>query len=136
MEPANLHVLTINGGSSSIKFALFEATGALKRILAGGIDRIGLPDATWHAKGVDQADNFSRSIEAPDHSVAVGILMDWVEKRRDTLAAVGHRVVHGGPKYSEPQRINAEMVAELHRLDPFDPEHLPEEILLTEAFHH
>ena len=51
------------------------------------------------------------------------------------MTAVGHRVVHGGPKYSEPQRIDAEMVEELHRLSPFDPEHLPEEILLTEAFH-
>ena len=48
---------------------------------------------------------------------------------------MGHRVVHGGPKYSEPQRITAAMVEELHRLSPFDPEHLPEEILLTEAFH-
>jgi len=63
--------------------------------------------------------------------------MDWIEERggSDALTAVGHRVVHGGPKYSEPQRINAEMVEELHRLSPFDPEHLPEEILLTEAFH-
>jgi acetate kinase len=63
--------------------------------------------------------------------------MDWIEERggSDALTAVGHRVVHGGPKYSEPQRINAEMVEELHRLSPVDPEHLPEEILLTEAFH-
>jgi acetate kinase len=52
------------------------------------------------------------------------------------LTAVGHRVVHGGPKYSEPQRITPEMIEDLHRLSPFDPEHLPEEILLTEAFHH
>jgi acetate kinase len=44
-------------------------------------------------------------------------------------------VVHGGPKYSEPQRITAEMIEELRRLSPFDPEHLPEEILLTDAFH-
>ena len=51
------------------------------------------------------------------------------------LTAVGHRVVHGGPKYSEPQRITAEMVEELRQLSPFDPEHLPEEIQLTEAFH-
>ena len=55
MEPANLHILTINGGSSSIKFALFEAAESLKRILAGGIERIGLPDATWHAKGVNRS---------------------------------------------------------------------------------
>jgi acetate kinase len=44
-------------------------------------------------------------------------------------------VVHGGPKYWEPQQITPEMVVELHHLSPFDPEHLPEEILLTEAFH-
>jgi len=48
---------------------------------------------------------------------------------------VGHRVVHGGPTYSKPQRITPEMVEELHHLSPFDPEHLPEEILLTGAFH-
>jgi len=48
---------------------------------------------------------------------------------------VGHRVVHGGPKYSEPQRITPVLVEELRQLSPFDPEHLPEEIRLTEACH-
>jgi acetate kinase len=76
-------------------------------------------------------------VTAPDHTVAVGALMDWIEERggRDALTAVGHRVVHGGPKYSQPQRITAEMVEELLRLSAFDPEHLPEEIQLTKAFH-
>ncbi|MBE0620299.1 MAG: acetate/propionate family kinase, partial [Burkholderiales bacterium] len=130
-------VLTINGGSSSIKFALFEAADAPRRILAGAIERIGLPDCSMRVKGADQADNFSRPVTAPDHAVAVGALMDWIEARstRDALSAVGHRVVHGGPKYSQPQRITADMVEELRRLSAFDPEHLPEEILLTEAFH-
>ena len=116
---------------------MFEAGDSLRRILEGGIERIGLPDATLRVKGQNQADNFSRLVSAPDHTAAVGALMDWIEERGggDALTAVGHRVVHGGPKYSEPQRINAEMVEELHRLSPFDPEHLPEEILLTEAFH-
>ena len=137
MKPASPHILTINGGSSSIKFALFEAGDSPRRILEGAIERIGQPEATFRVKGVTQADNFSQSVAAPDHTVAVGALMDWIEERggRDRLTAVGHRVVHGGPKYSEPQRITAEMVEELRRLSPFDPEHLPEEILLTEAFH-
>jgi acetate kinase len=88
-------------------------------------------------KGSNQADNFSRLVTAPDHTAAVNVLMDWIEEHsgHDTLTAVGHRVVHGGPKYSKPQRITAQMIDELHRLSPFDPEHLPEEILLTEAFH-
>jgi acetate kinase len=138
MKPANPRILTINGGSSSIKFALFEAGDPLRRILEGGIERIGLPEAALRVKGLDQADNFSRSVAAPDHTAAVGALMDWVEERsgRDALTAVGHRVVHGGPNYSKPQRITPEMIDELQRLSPFDPEHLPEEILLTEAFHH
>jgi acetate kinase len=137
MEPANPRILTINGGSSSIKFALFEAGDLLRRILEGEIERIGLPEATLRVKGLDQDDNVSRPMTAPDHTAAVGALMDWIEQRigRDALTAVGHRVVHGGPKYGKPQRVTAEMVEELHRLSPFDPEHLPEEILLTEAFH-
>lgn len=130
-------ILTINGGSSSIKFALFEAGDPLRRVFEGEIERIGLPEAALRVKGLGRADNFSRPMAAPDHTVAVGALMDWIEERlgQNSLTAVGHRVVHGGPKYSMPQRITAEMVEELHRLSPFDPEHLPEEILLTEAFH-
>ncbi len=130
-------ILTINGGSSSIKFALFEAGDSLRRILEGAIERIGLPEPTLRVKGLNQADNFARPVAAPDHTVAVGALMDWLEARlgRDALTAVGHRVVHGGPQYSQPQRITPEMVEELRRLSPFDPEHLPEEILLTEALH-
>ena len=137
MKPANPRILTINGGSSSIKFALFEAGDSLRRILDGVIERIGLPEATLRVKSLNQADNFSRAVTAPDHTVAVGVLMDWIEERsgRDALVAVGHRVVDGGPKYYEPQRITAEMVEELRRLSPFDPDHMPEEMLLTEAFH-
>ena len=88
-------------------------------------------------KGSNPADNLSRAVVAPDHTAAIGVLMDWIEERiqRGELAAVGHRVVHGGPKYWEPQRITPAMIDELHQLSPFDPEHLPEEILLTEAFH-
>ena len=136
MKPVNPRILTINGGSSSIKFALFEVGDVLRRILEGGIERIGLADATFRVQGVNQSDNFSRSVKAPDHTAAVDALMDWIEELsgRDALTAVGHRVVHGGPKFSQPQRITPAMVEELRRLSPFDPQHLPEEILLTEAF--
>ena len=116
---------------------MFEAGDSPRRILEGGIERIGLPDAIFHVKGFGQMEDFSRLIAAPDHTAAVGVLMDWIEEHagRDALTAVGHRVVHGGPKYSEPALITKEMVEELRQLKPFDPEHLPEEIQLTEAFH-
>ena len=133
----NVNVLTVNGGSSSIKFALFESAKPLRRVLAGRIEGIGRPAGQFTVKGAETANNFSRSIVAQDHTTAVDILMNWVGERirHGQLAAVGHRVVHGGPKYWKPQRITPEMIRELHLLSPFDPEHLPEEILLTEAFH-
>ncbi|HLZ97280.1 MAG TPA: acetate/propionate family kinase, partial [Steroidobacteraceae bacterium] len=95
------------------------------------------PEATLRVTGANHADNVSRAVTAPDHTAAADVLMDWIEERRgrDTVTAVGHRVVHGGPTYYKPQRLTAEMVEELHRLSPFDPDHLPGEIRLTEAFH-
>ena len=137
MKPAEQRILTINGGSSSIKFAVFEVTDSLNRILGGSIEQIGLPNTILRVKGLSKADNFSRPVEAQNHTVAVATLMDWIEERcgKDGLSAIGHRVVQGGPKYSKPQQITEEMVEELRQLSSFDPEHLPEEILLTEAFH-
>jgi acetate kinase len=89
-------------------------------------------------KSAHAAESFVRPVTAPDQTSAVGALMDWIGERKgsEAVTAVGHRVVHGGPKYVQPQRITAEMVSDLHQLSPFDPEHLPEEILLTEAFRH
>jgi acetate kinase len=112
-HPAGRLVLTVNGGSSSIKFALFETNQALKRIAEGKIERIGLPEARFDA------------------------MMHWAGDRigSASLSAVGHRVVHGGPNYSEPQRITPEIIQELRRLVPFAPRHLPGEILLAEALH-
>jgi acetate kinase len=129
-------VLTINGGSSSIKFAVFDAGQPPRRLAGGAVERIGLRGATFHVKGVSPGESFVRPVTAPDQTSAVGALMDWLgqRERTDAVAAVGHRVVHGGPTYFQPQRVTTELVAELRRLSPFDPEHLPEEISLVEAF--
>jgi acetate kinase len=135
MKTAVPCILSVNGGSSSIKFALFEATDSLDRILEGGLDRIGSSNAIFHVKANNPIEDDSRPVSAPDHAAAVGVLMDWIEKRSEgaTLIAVGHRVLQGGPKYYKPQRITADMIAELHQLSSFDPEHIPEEIELIEA---
>jgi acetate kinase len=131
-------ILSINGGSSSIKFALFEVGVSLQKVMVGAIEQIGQPQTTLQVKGLVLADNFSRPMTARDHTAAAGVLVDWLEERLgpNVLAAVGHRVVQGGPKYCEPQLITDEMIEEVRHLIPFDPEHLPEEILLTEAVRH
>jgi len=137
-KPDHACILTINGGSSSIKFALFEDRDPLQRILHGEIDRIGLPQATLRVDGLLPAGHVLRQVAAPDHAAAVRALMDYIEERgtHGALTAVGHRVVHGGPKYSAPQRISEEMIEDLRGLSSFDPEHMPEELLLIEAFSH
>jgi acetate kinase len=131
-------VLAINGGSSSIKFALFGASEPMGRILSGKLEGVGQPAGVFTAKGADKADDVSKSVAIPDHAAAVDLLVDWLQERIEpgALVAVGHRVVHGGPKYWEPQQVTPEMIAELRQLSSFDPEHLPDELRLIEGFQH
>jgi acetate kinase len=133
---ADSHILTINSGSSSIKFALFKEDQSLPCVLHGRIECIGLPQTTFHVKGAIKEDNFSRLVVAPDHSSATDILLGWIEKQGlgETLVAIGHRVVHGGPKYNRAERITIEMISDLRKLFLLDPEHLPSEILIVEGF--
>jgi CRP-like cAMP-binding protein len=92
MKPANPHILTVNGGSSSIKFALFEAGNPLRWILGGEIERIGVPAATFKMKGLTPADNFAHSVSAPDYTAAVGALSDCTLYRIEKALMV--RLLH------------------------------------------
>ncbi len=128
-------MLTINGGSSSIKFALYRAEQSGDRLLSGKIDRIGLSQARFVAN-VPGQQPYVRPLVAPNHQVAGTFLIDWLEQQPGfaALAGIGHRIVHGGSKYGEPQRVTPPLVRELRRLKPYDPEHLPAEIQLIELF--
>jgi acetate kinase len=132
--PTNRSILTINGGSSSIKFGLFTEEDPPQRRLTGKIERIGLAGSTLTLG--DGEDRTTRFIEAGDHKAAVAALIDVLSARSgwERPAAVGHRVVHGGPRYRAPERITPKMLETLRSLSPFDPEHLPSEIALIETF--
>ncbi|WP_291859512.1 acetate/propionate family kinase [Marinilabilia sp.] len=134
MNSEQVCILTINGGSSSIKFALYEAGGTPTRLLHGEIDRIGLKDSTLifnNEKG-DQKDTLQ--IEASDNHSAINFLLNWLEEqdRFSSVKAVGHRVVHG-MNHTVPELITPELMDELHRIAPYDPDHLPDEIELIET---
>ena len=128
-------ILSINSGSSSIKFALFEAGKTLERICSGSISRLGWTGSTFEVKNSRGENRFTTAVAAPNHTIAVGVLTKWLGKEFDeqSFAAVGHRIVHGGPKYHAPRRVDAEMIRELRSFSPFDPEHLPRELELIEA---
>ncbi len=135
MKHIKSYILTINGGSSSIKFAIYKASKPLKKTLYGKINRIGSPDTTLTFN--DQTKNKQQSInlEASDHKAAVNFLIDWLEGQHDfnSISAIGHRVVHG-MKHMEPEIITKKLLDELHRFEIYDPDHLPAEIELIKGF--
>src|ERR1039457_6535113 len=135
MKTDSAGILTINGGSSSIKFAHYGASEPLKRGLHGKIDRIGLSGTNMTFHDADGKPQASRQLAAADHKSAANSLLDWLETQPDfaSVKSVGHRVVHG-MKHTEPELVTQELLDELHRIAPYDPDHLPREIELIEAF--
>jgi acetate kinase len=135
MKTARPNILTINGGSSSIKFALYQIEKPLKRGLYGKIDRIGLSGTNLTFHNADGKPSASRKLDAADHKSAANSLIDWLEKQIDfkSVKGVGHRVVHG-MKHTEPEIVTKKLLDELRRISPNDPDHLPREIELIETF--
>ncbi|MGB5082347.1 MAG: acetate/propionate family kinase [Burkholderiales bacterium] len=134
MKSAGKSILTINAGSSSIRFALYEAGEAPRRLLEGKIDRIGLRGTNLIVNDPRGKPQAPRRLAAADHRSAAAYLLDWLGAQPDfaSVRAAGHRVVHG-LKHSEPERITPRLLAELHRITPYAPEHLPRAIALIEA---
>jgi acetate kinase len=135
MKPNDSQILTINGGSSSVKFALYAAVEPLKRGLYGTVDRIGLSGTNLTAHDADGKPSASCKLTAADHKSAANSLIDWLEKQVDfkSVKGVGHRVVHG-MKRTEPEIVTKKLLDELRRISPNDPDHLPREIELIETF--
>ena len=129
-------ILTLNGGSSTIKFAVFSPTSPPTRLFAGHIERIGTPQP--------QLTTTSGNPPLPETSPITGKSFDdclqaiLIHLKQQlgpsSLAAVGHRIVHGGLHLIEHQLVTEDLLAELRRSQPLDLTHLPREIALIEAF--
>jgi acetate kinase len=135
MQPAKPSVLTINGGSSSIKFAMYQMNEHLSRGLYGKVDRIGMSGTSLTFHHPAEKQKHGLLLEASDHKSAANALFDWLQEQESfaSVQALGHRVVHG-MDHTAPERVTQELLDELHRISPYDPEHLPSEIELIEAF--
>jgi acetate kinase len=126
LNPVN--ILTLNSGSSSLKFAIYESGPAERRILSGHVERIGRPGALFEIR--EEASSRQRKVSAPDHVAAVNHIFKELAgiKTSGNISVIGHRIVMGGPRYSTPQRINATLLKELHALSAIDPQHMPAEL--------
>lgn len=132
-----MKVLVSNAGSSSLKYALMD-TGIRQKIASGIVERIGLDDSRHKGKGA--SGEFDELVEAPDHTSAIQLVLDaLVDPGRGSLSdiseveAVGHRVVHGGIKFSESVRIDAEVKRRIRSFFPIAPMHNPHNLAGIEA---
>jgi len=126
-------ILTVNGGSSSIKFAVFEAGELLARRLFGEIEGIGGKAKLVYTDILSPQKELT-NIPVTDFDSAANFLIGWFEEQNifDSVKVIGHRVVHG-MHYTGPEKVTDELIAELKTLSTFDPDHLPGEIKLIEA---
>ena len=144
-------ILTINGGSSSIKFALYQAGATeLTLVMKGKIDRVGTKEATLSFRRAENAPAASAEpsvstaaptvsgelpVAADDLQQAGTSLADWLEQQPDLdrVTAIGHRIVHG-MEVLQTTRIDEALLRHLRNIQPYDPDHLPGEIQLIETF--
>jgi acetate kinase len=124
------HILTINSGSSSIKFSVYVLGATEDLALKGELGRIGLSQGFLEAFAHDGRQLTAQKLPLPDHEAAFKTLFNWLQEHevgRD-LDAVGHRLVHGGPAHIRPQLVSPELLTDLKLLLPLAPDHLPHEI--------
>ncbi len=131
-----MKVLSVNAGSSSLKFQLYEMPEA-KVLISGVFERIGIADGIYTIKQDGKKDEYKADL--PNHTVAVDILLKTLIERKvinslDEIKGVGHRLVHGGDKYNKSVIIDDDVMKQLNDLIPLAPLHNPANIMGVEAF--
>ena len=126
-----MRILTINSGSSSIKFSVYGFPGDQLE-LSGELARIGQHGGAFRVKNPKGEPLLDEKPELPDHAAAFKLLLAWLGGR-DKPDAIGHRIVHGGPDYRDPDIITPEVIRKLRELIPLAPNHLPREIEAIES---
>jgi acetate kinase len=123
-------ILTINSGSSSIKFSLYELGKTESLILKGELAGIGIEHGDFQAEDQEGHQLTAQKLDLPDHDAAWQTLFDWLQGHEigKDLHAVGHRLVHGGAAHVKPQLVSPALIEDLKLLMPLAPDHLPDEI--------
>ncbi len=129
-------LLTLNAGSSSLKFAVYQIAGdALTLQLRGQIAGIGTTPRLEAKDAHGQALAFAATGTIGDHRAALAHLLDWLRQtgQGDGLAGAGHRVVHGGTAFIAHCRLTPDAIAQLAALEPLAPHHQPHNVAAIRA---
>jgi acetate kinase len=124
-------ILTMNRGSATLKAALYEAGTQDKLLLSVTIemamDQAGASFGRLKIADSNGADLLNSTLDVRNSNAALEAMLAWMGQHGFLagLAAAGHRLVHGGPRYKAPQRITTEFLSEIGQLAPLDPDHLP-----------
>ncbi|HEY2391145.1 MAG TPA: acetate/propionate family kinase [Candidatus Angelobacter sp.] len=131
-------ILCLNGGSSSLKFAIYNISESAEDLaledlaFSGAIEAIGAQGGKiWLRSGNKTI--VDKNVTCADYEEAIKAMFALEEQSVKDLAAVGHRIVHGGPNFTAPQRITKELKGALRELIPFAPLHLPSQVAMIEA---
>nr|WP_202410158.1 acetate kinase [Pontibacillus yanchengensis] len=129
-------ILAINAGSSSLKFQLIEMPSE-EVVTKGLVERIGLDDAVFTIEVNDEKDK--TVTEIPNHEKAVEILVDKLQKTGvieslDEIEGIGHRVVHGGERFSDSALVTEEVLQEIEEVSELAPLHNPANLTGIRAF--
>lgn len=127
-------LLTVNAGSSSLKLAVFDNAGSPARRVLLKVERIGTVEARMAVRDCSGGSGEEKRVDAPDQASAVETALGRLAERLplERLAGIGHRIVHGGPRFTDAVAIDAGVVSALRSLIPLDPGHLPGELDLVE----
>ncbi len=129
-------ILTVNAGSSSLKFNLIELPER-KEYISGYFEKIGDNGSFYNIKINDE--KIKREVDLKDHSVAIKYLIEELLNNKiinslDDIDGIGHRIVHGGDKYSNSVLITDDVIKEVDSLKELAPLHNPANIIGIKAF--
>ena len=129
-------IAAVNSGSSSLKLSLFSVSGLMQTILTAKITGIGKPGGLVSITGADKNEILSHQAKLDSDAKAAELIVQWLQQqeRQYKITAIGHRVVHGGLQFREPEVIDSSFLSELKKIESLAPLHLPPAISIMNVF--
>lgn len=129
-------ILTINRGSGTLKAGVYEASATPSLVASIKVDRAGTPEASIKITDAARKTLLDSAVGQADANSDLSTILKWLTENEyaSRFAGIGHRLVHGGPRYAESQRITPEVLSELEKVAQLDPDHTPQAIQNIQFF--